>query len=234
MFAIYHWSMSDESEIPSVQESLWSRPIRGTRGPVPLHSRESIAAAGIKIADDEGFEGVTMRAIARSLGTTAPALYRYVNSREEIVELMVDAAIGCPARVEPGTTWTEVMLKLANAQLVHHQRHGWLIHAALEAANFGPNTLAWFEGYLSAMETLDVPARTKMELIGLVTGVVSLFAQQNQKSASSTFPFDLLSAERQPNLAAALGEPGGTPDPVGLFDRAILALCRGLIGSPGP
>ena len=225
--------MSDESEIHPVHESVWSRPIRGARGPIPLHSRESIAAAGIKIADDEGFEGVTMRAIARSLGTAAPSLYRYVNSREEIIELMVDVAIGTPAHIEPGPAWTDTMLKLANTQLLHHQSHGWLIHASLEVRNFGPNTLAWFEGYLLAMENLDVPARMKMELIALVTGLVSLFAQQNEKSASSTFAFDLLSAERHPNLAAALVEPGGTPDPEGLFDRAVLALCRGLISSPG-
>ena len=225
--------MSGENEINPVHESLWSRPIRGARGPIPLHSRESIAAAGIKIADEEGFESVTMRAIARSLGTAAPALYRYVNSREEIIELMVDAAIGTPPLIEPGPTWTDTMLKLANTQLLHHQSHAWLIQAALGARSFGPNTLAWFEGYLMALKNLEVPAAMKMELIALVTGLVSLFAQQNQKSASSTFAFDLLSAERHPNLAAALGEPGGTPDPEGLFDRAVLALCRGLISSPG-
>lgn len=223
--------MPDESVIPPIPVSLWSRPIRGARGPAPLHSRQSIAEAGIKIADDEGFEGVTMRAIARTLGTTAPALYRYVSSREEIIELMVDAAIGTPEQVEPGTTWTEAMLKLANVQLAHHQRHGWLIHAALEAKNFGPNTLVWFESYLQAMEKLAVPARAKMELIGLVTGIISLFAQQHQQSASSTFPFDLLSAERHPYLAATLSEPSSTPDPVGLFDRTILALCTGLTTS---
>lgn len=226
--------MSSEIEIPPAPESLWSRPVRGARGPVPVYSRESIAAAGIKIAEDEGFEGVTMRAIARSLGTAAPSLYRYVKSRDEIIELMADAAIGSPALMELRTTWTDAILTLANAQLRHHQKHAWLIHASLEVRNFGPNTLAWFEGYLSVMSGLDVSARVKMELIGLVTGVVSLFAQQLQQATTSTFAFDLLSSKRHPNLAAALSEPGDSPDPVDLFDRAILALCRGLIESPRP
>ena len=174
-----------------------------------------------------------MRAIARSLGTAAPSLYRYVTTRDEIIDLMVDAAIGSPPRVGGAARWTDAVLELANAQLLHHHHHGWLLQASREVRNFGPNTLAWFESYLGAMEVLDVPARLKMELIALVTGVVSLFAQQKQEAASSPFAFDLLSAERHPHLSVALSEPGGAPDPVGLFDRAVLALCAGLVGRSG-
>jgi AcrR family transcriptional regulator len=225
--------MSAEDVVSEAHESVWSRPLRKTRGPVPLHSRESIAAAGIKIADDEGFQSVTMRAIARALGMVAPALYRYVNSREEIVELMVDAAIGAPPAVEPESEWTDAMLNLANTQLRHHQTHTWLIQAALEAPSFGPNTLAWFEAYLTAMKAVEAPAERKMELIALVTGVVSLFSQQQQQSAGSAFPFELLSVERHPNLAATLGNhSGGHPDPEGPFNRAVIALCRGLMAPP--
>ncbi|WP_024817832.1 TetR/AcrR family transcriptional regulator [Arthrobacter sp. 31Y] len=223
--------MSAEDGVSEAPESVWSRPVRKTRGPVPLHSRESIAAAGIKIADDEGFQSVTMRSIARALGMVAPALYRYVNSREEIVELMVDAAIGAPPSVEPGPAWTDAMLNLANTQLRHHQSHTWLIQAALEAPSFGPNTLAWFEAYLTAMKELDASTERKMELIALVTGVVSLFAQQ-QQSAGSAFPFELLSVERHPNLATALSKHSGQTDSEGPFNRAVLALCKGLIPSP--
>ncbi len=220
--------MAAEEVNNPVNESVWSRPIRKARGPVPLHSRDSIAAAGIKIADEEGFHNVTMRAIARALGMVAPALYRYVNSRDEIVELMVDAAIGAPPAVEPGSAWTDAMLNLANSQLLHHQSHPWLMQASLGSRSFGPHTLAWFEAYLKAMKDADVPAEKKMELIAVVTGLVSLFAQQNQ-AAGSAFAFELLSVESHPNLAATLTQHSGQPDPEGPFNRAVLALCTGLV-----
>src|SRR5689334_8888777 len=35
---------------------------------------------------DQGPEAVTLRAIARKVGITAPALYRYYTSREDLVE----------------------------------------------------------------------------------------------------------------------------------------------------
>ncbi|MDQ0734472.1 TetR/AcrR family transcriptional regulator [Arthrobacter agilis] len=223
--------MPGDSRDDEASGNLWSRPLRGARGPAPLYSRESIAATGIRIADDEGLEGLTMRAIARSLGTSAPSLYRYVTSREEILDLMVDAAIGTPPVVEPGPAWTEAMIALATAQLLHHRTHAWLISASLDVRNFGPNTLAWFESYLLAMEEVEAPARAKLELIGLVTGLVSLFAQQGRQTARATPAFDLLSAERHPHLTAALVEPGGSPAPETLFDRAVLAVCRGLVST---
>ncbi len=39
---------------------------------------------------DQGREAVTLRAIARELGITAPALYRYYNSREDLLRQLCD------------------------------------------------------------------------------------------------------------------------------------------------
>lgn len=227
--------MSSPSDVAPATANPWTRPVRGARGPVPNHSRAGIAAAGVELADAQGLDNVTMRAIARSLGMGAPSLYRYVKSREEIVELMADLAIGAPPEGLPSGDWTESILRLANTQLLRHQEHGWLVRAALGSTNLGPNTLEWFEAYLLAMAKLEMPARTKMEVIALVTGLVSLFAQQHQRAEASPPGFDLLSPENHPHLAAALTAPEGAPEARGLFDRAVLALCAGLGGnSPLP
>lgn len=226
--------MSSPSDSAPANANPWTRPVRGARGPVPIHTRAGIAAAGVELADAQGFDNVTMRAIARSLGMGAPSLYRYVKSREEIVELMADLAIGAPPEGVHSDDWTESILRLANTQLLRHQEHGWLVRAALEASNLGPNTLAWFEAYLLAMDGLVMPARTKMEVIALVTGLVSLFAQQHQRASTPSPVFDLLSPESHPHLAAALAAPEGGPESRGLFDRAVLALCTGLGGNSPP
>src|SRR5690242_6048756 len=70
--------------------SIWLRPERGSRGRAPEHTRDGIAAAAVRLADSDGLGAVTMRSVAEALGGGSASLYRYVESRDELVALMVD------------------------------------------------------------------------------------------------------------------------------------------------
>src|ERR1700735_1998100 len=74
--------------------SIWLRPERSARGPVPEHSRAEIARAAVTLADEGGLTAVTMRSVAAAIGTGPASLYRYVTTRDEILELMADEAAG--------------------------------------------------------------------------------------------------------------------------------------------
>src|SRR5690349_1759120 len=80
-----------EPERPS--PAIWQRPERTGRGPVPEHSRASIAAAALVLADAEGLAATTMRRVAAAIGTAPASLYRYVANRDELTALMADAAL---------------------------------------------------------------------------------------------------------------------------------------------
>jgi AcrR family transcriptional regulator len=55
-------------------------------------TREEIKAAALRQLAEEGVEGISLNAIAKELGMTGPALYRYVTSRDELLaDLVVDA-----------------------------------------------------------------------------------------------------------------------------------------------
>src|ERR671918_2689132 len=55
-------------------------------------TREEIKAAALRQLEEQGLEGVSLNAIAKELGMTGPALYRYVASRDELLaDLVVDA-----------------------------------------------------------------------------------------------------------------------------------------------
>src|SRR5262245_65709076 len=77
-----------------MDEVIWARPERGTRGPKPAHSRDEVAAAGVRVADAAGLDAVTMRRVAAELGTGTTSLYRYVPSKEDLLDLMADAVLG--------------------------------------------------------------------------------------------------------------------------------------------
>jgi AcrR family transcriptional regulator len=73
---------------------IWDRPERAPRGPVPSLSREEITAAAVTMADAQGIEAVSMRTLAVQLGVGAASLYRYIDRKDELIDLMVDAVMG--------------------------------------------------------------------------------------------------------------------------------------------
>ena len=48
----------------------------------------------MRLADARGLGAVTMRSVAAAIGTAPASLYRYVATREELVELMADQVYG--------------------------------------------------------------------------------------------------------------------------------------------
>jgi AcrR family transcriptional regulator len=55
-------------------------------------TRDEIKASALRQLAERGVEGLSLNAIAKELGMTGPALYRYVSSREELLaDLVVDA-----------------------------------------------------------------------------------------------------------------------------------------------
>ena len=110
-------------------------PLIWTQPPPPprLRSlgRAEIVAAAIGLADEAGAAALTMKAVAARLGPySAMALYRYVHSKDGLVDLMLDAAaaeIPLPAR--PGPDWRADLEELAAQTRQMTRRHPW--YAAL-------------------------------------------------------------------------------------------------------
>src|ERR1700685_1109401 len=82
--------------IPDYVELAWHGD--DARRPGPRRSLElhAIAAAGVELADQGGLGRVSMRAVGARLGMTSMGLYRYVRSKDELLALMVDEALGPP------------------------------------------------------------------------------------------------------------------------------------------
>ncbi|RBO88264.1 TetR/AcrR family transcriptional regulator [Nocardia puris] len=56
------------------------------RGRAPVVTDADIRRVARRLLAERGHEAVTLRAIARDLGITAPALYRHYNSRDDLLE----------------------------------------------------------------------------------------------------------------------------------------------------
>lgn len=56
----------------------------------PAVTRESITAAALGIAAENGFPALTMRALAERLGVTVRALYNHVSDRQHVIDLVAE------------------------------------------------------------------------------------------------------------------------------------------------
>lgn len=62
--------------------------------PTPsLTSVDAIVAAGRRIVEEQGLEGLTMQRVAGAVGVRAPSLYKHVANRGELVKLIVEAVV---------------------------------------------------------------------------------------------------------------------------------------------
>ncbi|GAA3142624.1 TetR/AcrR family transcriptional regulator [Streptomyces rectiviolaceus] len=220
-------------------EVIWARPERAGRGPKPAYSRADIAAAAVRIADADGIDAASMRRVAAELGCGTMSLYNYVPRKEDLYELMVDAVSGeyeLPGG-PPGSGWRAEMMALGRQTREIMRRHPWLPRIMSTLYGFSPNALRYLEHCLGALEGLDAPYGTKMELIGMVNGsvmtyVVNEFAmaerarslpwsEEQEQQVRFAYLAGQVAGGAYPQLAAALTEgpaPGNADE---LFDRML-------------
>ncbi|WP_275003272.1 TetR/AcrR family transcriptional regulator C-terminal domain-containing protein [Promicromonospora iranensis] len=74
-------------------------------------TRELIVAAALELLDDQGIDGLTVRALATRLGVRAPALYWHVRNKQELLDEMATEVMrrvtAAFAAVQPGTGWRD-------------------------------------------------------------------------------------------------------------------------------
>lgn len=229
-----------------MDEPIWLRPERAGHGPAPEYSRPRIAAAGIALADASGLAAVSMRKVAGALGAGTASLYRYVATRDELLDLMVDAVTGELGYPKPVTgEWLADVVGIGHELRALYLRHPWLQEVHPGEIGLGPNGVAYLEQGLAALNPLDVPAGRKLEAVAMLSGVVALFVRDETSSRSSgsadgraataRYLGAVVTPERYPHLAAALGGAGPAgpavpaEEPGALFERVLTGLLSGLL-----
>lgn len=67
--------------------------VRQRPGPKPRFTQTDLVDAALVVIDADGFDALSLRAVARELGVTSMAIYTYVASRQELYRLVVDRLI---------------------------------------------------------------------------------------------------------------------------------------------
>lgn len=131
---------------------IWERPEPASRpAPGPL-SRERIVRAAIAIADAEGLASVSLRKVGAALDAGPMRLYGYLSTKEELLDLMVDAVYGEMVSAGPMSGgWREVLRSIAHRTRRAAGAHKWFIELLSGRPPLGPNALAHLEASLAAV-----------------------------------------------------------------------------------
>lgn len=156
-------------ERPRTIDLLWGSRDRASRGPRPGLRVETIVASAIEVVTAEGLAALTMSRIAEELDVTTMALYRYVPGKDELVDLMIDAALGTPPP-PTGKGWRADLAQWVRADLEIFRRHPWLLETTISRVPIGPNWLAWLEALLTAMKDIGLTGREMISVAFLVDG----------------------------------------------------------------
>jgi AcrR family transcriptional regulator len=85
---------------------------------------EGVVDAALKLADEAGIEGVSIRRLASTLEVTPMAIYRHVRDKAHLLDLMADRLLGQLTLVDAdGSTWQDALRRVAESLLEVVQEH---------------------------------------------------------------------------------------------------------------
>jgi TetR/AcrR family transcriptional regulator, tetracycline repressor protein len=80
--------------------------------------RPTMIAAALKLLDETGLDGLTLRRLAAEVGVQAPALYWHFKSKQELLDHMATAVLGqfaAEASLSSGLRWDRRMIESSRA-----------------------------------------------------------------------------------------------------------------------
>lgn len=133
-------------------------------------SRDQIVRAAVAVADDGGASALTMAAVAERLGSyTAMALYRYISSKDGLIDLMLDhviAEVQLPSA--PSRNWRAEIHALASRSWEMVMRHGWYAQLVYSRPPLGPNMMRRTEAMLEILTRRGASAADAMTYAAVI------------------------------------------------------------------
>lgn len=196
----------------TLAELLWSAPRLSRRGPRPRVDLAGIVAAAVQIADADGLAATSMQRVADELAVTKMALYRYVPGWDELVALMIEAALAPPPELTGD--WRDRLRGWSDAMHALARDHRWLAGAAVGGRLIGPVEAGWMETGLAALDGLPMSSAERLDTLALLAGHVRGVVAQEVTAHPEATTGTLL-------LAALHRRPDDYPLTAGAFASAM-------------
>jgi AcrR family transcriptional regulator len=178
---------------------------RGRRSRPTLDAERMVACA-ISIADAEGLGALSMRRVARELERHAVmSLYRHVQSKDDLIDLMLDQVLG-EAAVMPAADqdWRATLRDGAMARRATMLRHPWAIEASAGRALLGPHSLEQMERTLEALDGVGITPDLAFSIFGCVDAYTAGSVADDIARQGAWEQHTLKAARSRPDLSEAM------------------------------
>ncbi|MDG3010629.1 hypothetical protein G4X40_10755 [Rhodococcus sp. D2-41] len=143
-----------------------------------------------------------MRRVASALGTGASSLYRYVATRDDLLEMMTDSTAGEYDLPDPSGNWQADLLVVARQARHIMRRHPWLPALVIGRPTLGPHGADLLEHVLDVLADHPTHPARKLEAFALINGLTALFVQNGVAVVLGKFRADM--AEREDCCASSV------------------------------
>ena len=198
-------------------------------------TRDEVVRTALRLLDDVGLDGLTLRRLGSELGVSAATLYWHVRDKRALLDLVADAIVAehrPPVRPAPGQPWWEWLTASVLAQyraLISHR------DAALVVAGNRPteDALPEIEQVLSSLVDVGFPPAEALTSLLVLGYFVMGSALEHQADAARGTDADIGTADPPhgdtdlPNLTAA-GRAEPIPDPDATFRHGLNLIMAGL------
>jgi len=205
---------------------------RGQRHPprrAAALSRDEIVRTAIAVADAEGAEAVNMRRIARELGSGTMSLYWHVASKDELLDMMIDAIVGDAQAPESSGDWRADLRAGACTTRDALHRHQWAVNFMSTRPPAGPKMLRNLERSLGALDGLGLDKATALTILMAVgTYVLGAVLREQQEANSERYMAELFGDVPEAEKQAVIQEFVQRIRTSGHFPRMVAMLDEGV------
>ena len=138
--------------------------------------RESVAAEALRILDEEGRAGLTMRRLAASLGVEAASLYTHVTSKDDLVDAVLDSVLDSVVLPEPDADARAALLAGFTSYRRTLVAHPSIVILMTERARFSGSQLRLAQRSIEILESVGLSPRAAIDahvtLIAYVLGFI--------------------------------------------------------------
>ncbi len=144
---------SGEPATDGRSRSLWFNAPRNDQDRRPQLTRERVVAEALTVIAQDGVQALTMRTLAARLGVVPGALYHHVRNKEQLHDLVLDAALAeVDGHLDPSQPWTQQLKLLAHRLRDVLENHPGVAALLKTRDPLGPHSLALAEAILAPLQ----------------------------------------------------------------------------------